>query len=127
MSALGELAERVARLYESMVTNTAEFNALRDQTREAVHEVKALVTRLGEEMRETRLEHVRERAALEAKIDALGQRLNVLSENALHSVIRDVARDLLREGAAEASSRPDLGGIRIAVLPKAEDAARSGR
>jgi hypothetical protein len=96
MNTAAELTKKVASLYEEIVTNTVRFQALEKRTDEVLSEVKVLVTRLQDKAEAMHHQHVQERAEILARIDSLHARLNVLSEQALHSVVRDVIREELR-------------------------------
>jgi len=61
-------------------------------------------------------DHVREKAALEAQIATLQGRLTALSEQALHSVVRDVAREIVTEAIRDQSAAPPS-----ALIAKAEN------
>jgi hypothetical protein len=95
MSSLSDLGQRVADLYKEIVTTTVRFESLTRETTTTITDVRATVQRVEERMQQMHLDHVGERAELCSQINALEARLNALSENALHAVARDVARQVL--------------------------------
>lgn len=95
MSGLSELGQRVAKLYEEIVTTTVRFHALNRETTNAVTEIGTAVQRCDERMHQMHLDHVRERADLASQIKALDARLDALSEKALHAVARDAAQQAM--------------------------------
>jgi myo-inositol catabolism protein IolC len=96
MSGLSDLGQRVADLYKEIVTTTVRFESLNRDTTNIVTEIRTAVQRCEERMQQMHLDHVRERAELSSQIKALDARLDALSENALHAVARDAARQAMQ-------------------------------
>jgi hypothetical protein len=96
MSGLSELGQRVADLYKEIITTTVRFDSLSRETNTVITEAREAVQRLGERMQQMHLDHVRERAELSSQIKGLEARLDALSENALHVVARDAARQAMQ-------------------------------
>lgn len=119
MSLFAGVGSRVAELAAQVITNNARFEGLERHTTATLDEFKALLHRLDERMQEVRLDHLRERADLLARITVLEGRLAALSEQALHAVAEKAARDLFRDGG---EPRKPADGLRIApILPAAAD------
>jgi DNA anti-recombination protein RmuC len=93
--ALTALAGKVSDLYREVVTTSVRFDELRQSTDKLLCKLEATVEQLSARVALIHDEHVREKAALEAQIATLQGRLNALSEEALHSVVRDVAREIV--------------------------------
>lgn len=94
-SAAAELATKVADYHKELVTTSVRFEGLRQQTTETMTEFKSVVERLQQQVHAQELRHVQEIARLNAQIGALQDRLNMLSEKALHVTLREVAREKL--------------------------------
>jgi glutathione S-transferase len=118
VSLFAGVGSRVAELAQQVITNHARFEVLERHTGETLAEFKALLERLDARMQDMRLDHLRERADLLARITVLEGRLASLSEQALHAVAEKAARDLIRDG----EPRKAADAIRIApILPAAAD------
>jgi hypothetical protein len=118
VSLFAGVGSRVADLAQQVITNNARFEGLERHTTATLGEFKALLQRFDERVQEMRLEHLRERADLLARITVLEGRLAALSEQALHAVAEKAARELIRD----AEPRKPADGIRIApILPAAAD------
>ncbi|HEX2076501.1 MAG TPA: hypothetical protein VHG08_02295 [Longimicrobium sp.] len=127
MSSLSDLGQRVADLYKEIVTTTVRFESLNRETTTVITEIKTAVQRFDERMQQMHLDHVRERAELSSQIKALEARLDALSENALHVVARDAARQamqvILAEGEvsqalrAVAEAEPGAASRRLSIAP----------
>jgi predicted nucleic acid-binding Zn-ribbon protein len=95
MSGLSDMGQRIAELYKEIVTTTVRFESLNRDTTKVVEEIRTAVQRCDERMQQMQLDHVRERAELGSQIKALDARLDALSENALHVVAREAARQAM--------------------------------
>ncbi|HYR11073.1 MAG TPA: hypothetical protein VEQ60_25050 [Longimicrobium sp.] len=95
MSGISDLGQRVADLYKEIVNTTVRFESMNRETTNIVTEIRTAVQRCEERMQQMHLDHVRERAELSSQIKALDARLDALSENALHAVARDAARQAM--------------------------------
>ena len=91
------LTKNVADLYKEIVTTSVRFDDLRANTEQTVERLERLVDSTVAKVLEIHDTHVREKATLEAGIRTLEGRLSALSEQALHAVARETARDLMRE------------------------------
>lgn len=100
-SAAAELATKVADYHKELVTTSVRFEGLRQQTTETMTEFKSVVLKLQEQVHAQELRHVQEIAHLKAQIGALQDRLNMLSEKALHVTLREVAREKLALTSAD--------------------------
>jgi ubiquinone biosynthesis protein UbiJ len=89
----GELAKKVAQFYEELVTTRVEFKELRRQATETLSEFKSAIQRLHDQAQIRELKHAEEVADLKAQVGALNARLDMLSEQALHAAVREVARE----------------------------------
>lgn len=115
MSLFAGVGNRVAELAQEVITNNARFEGLERHTTATLDEFKALLQRLDERVQDLRLDHLRERADLLARITVLEGRLTALSENALHAVAEKAAREVYG-----GEPRKPADGIRIApILPAA--------
>ena len=118
MSLFAGVGNRVAELAQEVITNNARFEGLERHTTASLDEFKGLLQRLDERMHDMRLDHLRERADLLARITVLEGRLAALSEQALHAVAEKAARELFRDG----DSRKPADALRIApILPASAD------
>jgi DNA anti-recombination protein RmuC len=95
--ALNGLAAKISDLYREIVTTTVRFEELRRNTDSMLTRIESTVQQLSAKVAAIHDEHVREKATLEAQVATLQGRLTALSEQALHSVMRDVAREMLAE------------------------------
>ena len=91
------LAAKVAELYREIVTTSVRFEELRRTTDSVLTRLESTVQQLASKVAAIHDDHVREKAALEAQITILQGRLNSLSEQALHTVVRDVAREIVTD------------------------------
>jgi hypothetical protein len=110
--AVAELTTKVAELYREIVTTSVRFDNLERHVAESLARFHDRVTHLEERFSSTHDEHVRDRAASAADIRAVDARLTILSEQALHAVAREAARDVIaRSVLLERTSRDvDDGG-----------------
>jgi len=90
---LNSLAAKLSDLYREIVTTSVRFDELQRSTDKVLARVEATVEQLSVKVAAIHDDHVREKAALEAQIATLQARLTVLSEQALHAVVREVARE----------------------------------
>jgi hypothetical protein len=93
--AVAELTAKVAELYKEIVTTSVRFENLERNVTESLARFDGRVTHLEERFASTHDEHVRDRAASAADIRAVDARLSILSEQALHAVAREAARDVM--------------------------------
>ena len=119
MSGISDLGQRVADLYKEIVNTTVRFESLNRETTNIVTDIRTAVQRCEERMQQMHLDHVRERAELSSQIKALDARLDALSENALHAVARDAARQAMHGILTE-------GEISQPVLRITADVAQPG-
>jgi DNA anti-recombination protein RmuC len=91
------LTKNVADLYKEIVTTSVRFDDLRATTEQSIERFERVVDGTVAKVLEIHDNHVREKASLEAGIRTLEGRLAALSEQALHAVARETARDLMRE------------------------------
>ena len=90
---LNSLAAKLSDLYREIVTMSVRFDELQRSADKVLARVEATVEQLSVKVSAIHDDHVREKAALEAQIATLQARLTVLSEQALHAVVREVARE----------------------------------
>jgi predicted nucleic acid-binding Zn-ribbon protein len=98
---LNALAAKISDLYREIVTTSVRFDELRRSTEKTLSRLESTVDQLAGKISAIHDSHVRERAALEAQIEALQGRLTALSEQALHSVVREVAREMVADSLRE--------------------------
>jgi tetrahydromethanopterin S-methyltransferase subunit A len=91
------LTKNVADLYKEIVTTSVRFEDLRQNTDQAIERFQRIVESTVVKVLDIHDTHVREKATLEAGLRTLEGRLDALSEQALHAVARETARDLMRE------------------------------
>ena len=94
---LSALTAKIAELYREVVTTSVRFEDLQRSTDKTLARLEASVEQLAAKVSAIHDEHVREKAALEGHIGTLQGRLTALSEQALHSVVRDVAREMVAD------------------------------
>jgi hypothetical protein len=98
---VAELVIKVGELYKELVTNTVQFTELRSYTKETLGEFKRLLERLSDKLDESEKDRVRREAELLSKINALEAKLNALSDQALHAIAREEARQIFERMLAE--------------------------
>ena len=101
---LNALTARISELYREIVTTSVRFEDLQRSTDKTLSRLESTVEQLAAKVSAIHDDHVREKAALEAQVTALQGRLTSLSEQALHAVVRDVAREIVRESVADQGS-----------------------
>lgn len=106
---LSSLAREVATLYKEIATTSVRFDVHAERTRETLSQYRQELDAMSGRIARIEEEHVRERAALDARVDVLEGRLSALSEQALHAVAREAARELMRE-AIQARPGSELSG-----------------
>jgi len=92
---LNTLAARLSDLYREIVTTSVRFDELQRNTDKVLSRLESTVEQLATKVGAIHDDHVREKASLEAQIATLQARLTVLSEQALHTVVREVAREVV--------------------------------
>ena len=91
------LTKNVGDLYKEIVTTSVRFDDLRQNTDQAIERFQRIVESTVVKVLDIHDTHVREKATLEAAIRTVEGRLDALSEQAIHAVARETARDLMRE------------------------------
>lgn len=94
---VADLAVKVSELYRELVTNTVQFQELRNYTKETLDEFKHLLERLSDKLEESEKDRVRRETELLSKINALEAKLSALSEQALHAAAKEAAREVFGE------------------------------
>ena len=93
---IANLTRTVAEVYRELATASVRFDALQAATETAVSRFERLIELYAQRVQVLHDEHVREKAALEAQSQAREGRLNALSEKALHAVVQEAAREMVR-------------------------------
>jgi DNA anti-recombination protein RmuC len=107
---LNALAAKISDLYREIVTTSVRFEDLQRNTDKTLARLESTIEQLASKVSAIHDDHVREKAALEAQITTLQGRLTALSEHALHTVVRDVAREMVADSIRdEALSRKHIG------------------
>lgn len=114
---VADLAKSVAEFHKELVTTGVRFEEMRRQTKETLDEYKGALERMNGRLQEVERRHIETQASLNAKIDSLVERLNFLSEKALHVAVQDAARKVILENM-------DVTGSVDRTLPSVE--GRSG-
>jgi hypothetical protein len=96
-----KLTVKVGELYKELVTNTVQFTELRSYTKETFSEFNHLLERLSDKVEQYEKDRIRREIELTSKINALEARLNALSEQALHSAMKDAANQAVAKMIAE--------------------------
>lgn len=98
------LLKSVGELYRELATTSVRYDALRHSTETTLLRFERLLDQHAQRVQVLHDEHVREKAGLEAQIQGLEGRLMALSEKALHAVVHEAAREVVREsvGVGEA-------------------------
>ena len=94
---VADLGVKVSELYRELVTNTVQFQELRNYTKETLAEFKHLLERLSDKLEESEKDRVRRETELLSKINALEAKLSALSEQALHAAAKEAAREVFGE------------------------------
>lgn|GEM_PF-4810713 len=92
---VADLAKKVAEYHKELVTTSVRFDELRRQTKETLDEFKGALERMNVKVNDTEKRHFEMQTTLNAKIDSLTERLNILSEKALHAAVRDAANQYI--------------------------------
>jgi uncharacterized protein YaaR (DUF327 family) len=88
---VADLVVKVSELYRELVTNTVQFQELRQYTKETLDEFKHLLERLSDKLEESEKDRIRRETELLSKINALEAKLAALSEQALHAAAKEAA------------------------------------
>jgi cysteinyl-tRNA synthetase len=88
---VADLVVKVSELYRELVTNTVQFQELRQYTKETLDEFKHLLERLSDKLEDSEKDRIRREVELISKINALEAKLNALSEQALHAAAKEAA------------------------------------
>jgi chromosome segregation ATPase len=94
---VGELTKKVAQYYEELVATRVRFEELKQHTTETLGSFKEALERISDRLTSVEMKHVESQALLLAKTESISDRLNSLSEKALHAAMGEAARELLRE------------------------------
>lgn len=97
------IISKMTKLYEQMVTNSAQFEVLRETTTQTISEFKRLLEKHEDRVRFIEQERVMKEAELLGRINSLQERLNVLSEDALYQAMKGAA-----EPRAKSVDRPPV-------------------
>ncbi|WP_293354743.1 MULTISPECIES: hypothetical protein [unclassified Microcoleus] len=98
---VADLVVKVGELYREIVTNTVQFQELRQYTKETLDAFKNLLERLSDKLEESEKDRVRRETELLSKINALEAKLTALSEQALHAAAKDAALQVFEKMVAE--------------------------
>ena len=101
---LNALTAKISELYREIVTTSVRFQDLERSTEKTLARLESAVEQLASKIASIHDDHVREKAALEAQVAVLQGRLSALSEQALHSVVRDVAREMVGDSKRNPAS-----------------------
>ena len=92
-----DLGKQVAGYYRQLVTIEVQFKSLQDQTDKSLEETKKIIEEMKKDIeghkqkvQQMEIDHSKEISRLDAKIDGVSTRLNVLSERALHVVAQEM-------------------------------------
>lgn len=98
---LNALTAKISELYREIVTTSVRFEDLQRSTDKTLARLESTIEQLAAKVSAIHDEHVREKASLEAQIATLQGRLTALSEQALHTVVRDVAREIVADSVRD--------------------------
>jgi hypothetical protein len=98
---VADLVVKVSELYRELVTNTVQFQELRQYTKETLDAFKHLLERLSDKQEESEKDRIRRETELLSKINALEAKLDALSEKALHAAAKEAAMQVFEKMAAE--------------------------
>lgn len=98
---VADLVVKVSDLYRELVTNTVQFQELRNYTKETLNEFKHLLERLSDKLEESEKDRIRRETELLSKINALEARLDALSEQALHATAKEAALQVFERMLSE--------------------------
>ncbi len=98
---VADLVIKVSELYRELVTNTVQFQELRNYTKETLNEFKHLLERLSDKLEESEKDRIRRETELLSKINALEARLDALSEQALHATAKEAALQVFERMISE--------------------------
>jgi hypothetical protein len=106
---VADLAGKVSELYRELVTNTVQFQELRNYTKDTLDDFKHLLERLSDKLENAEKDRIRQETELLSKINALEAKLSALSEQALHAAAKEAAMQvfekMFNEKKAEQLSR----------------------
>jgi uncharacterized coiled-coil DUF342 family protein len=98
---VAELVKKSNELYKELITNTVQFNELRQRTKETLDEFKHSLERLSDKLENSEKDRIRRETELLSKINALEAKLEAISQQALHAYAKDAAYQLVKEMMAE--------------------------
>ena len=98
---VADLVVKVSELYRELVTNTVQFQELRNYTKETLDEFKHLLERLSDKLEEAEKDRIRRETELLSKINVLEARLDALSEQALHATAKEAALQVFERMLSE--------------------------
>jgi len=84
---IAELITKMGKLWEQSVTNSAQFEELRKATRECLADFRHAVETCEARIQRIEKERTEKETRLLTKIEGLEERLNMLSEQALHRAV----------------------------------------
>lgn len=102
-----KFGSELKRLNDELITTRVEFKALKERSVESIEQFKALIEKSADRINRIEIEHIRERAELNAKIESLSERLNMLSERALHAVMKDAAMNTVARKVQSGEMKSD--------------------
>jgi predicted nuclease with TOPRIM domain len=98
---VAELVKKSNELYKELITNTVQFNELRQRTKETLDEFKHSLERLSDKLENSEKDRIRRETELLSKINALEARLEALSQQALHAAAKDAAVQVFEKMMSE--------------------------
>jgi len=100
---VAELAKKIAEYHKELVTTSVRFDELRRQTKETMEEFKGALERINVRMQDVERRHIEAQATVVAKTESIAERLNTLSEKALHVAVNDAAKKIILENVEQIS------------------------
>jgi len=101
---VADLVVKVSELYRELVTNTVQFQELRQYTKETLDAFKHLLERLSDKQEESEKDRIRRETELLSNINALEAKLDALSEKALHAAAKEAAIEVSEKMVVERQS-----------------------
>jgi phage shock protein A len=98
---VADLVVKVSELYRELVTNTVQFQELRQYTKETLDAFKHLLERLSDKQEESEKDRIRRETELLSKINALEAKLDALSQIALHAAAKEAAIEVFEKMASD--------------------------
>jgi len=87
------LVEKFDNFYREYATTKSDFANLKERTKETLAEFKSTLELMSEKLNKIELQHITSQSDLKAKYDVLNERINTVAQNAIITVMQDMAKN----------------------------------